>query len=56
MGLSNPKLTEDYLLALLRANSYVYENRSGTLEMIRDFFKVESDTPNGFMIIECAIK
>jgi hypothetical protein len=25
VGLSNPKLTQDYLLALLRANRYVYE-------------------------------
>ena len=39
----NPKLTEDYLVALLRANRYVYENRSGTLAIIRDFFKVQSD-------------
>ena len=39
----NPKLTEDYLFALLRANRYVYDNRSGTLAIIRDFFKVQSD-------------
>jgi NitT/TauT family transport system substrate-binding protein len=39
----NSKLTEDYLVALLRANRYVYENRSGTLAIIRDFFKVQSD-------------
>ena len=39
----NPKLIEDYLFALLRANRYVYENRSGTLAIIRDFFKVQSD-------------
>jgi NitT/TauT family transport system substrate-binding protein len=39
----NSKLTEDYLVALLRANRYVYENRSGTLASIRDFFKVQSD-------------
>jgi hypothetical protein len=42
VGLSNPKLTEDYLVALLRANRYVYENRSGTVAIIRDFFKAQS--------------
>ena len=39
----NAKLTENYLIALLRANRYVYENRSGTLAIIRDFFKVQAD-------------
>ncbi|MBM4296688.1 MAG: ABC transporter substrate-binding protein [Deltaproteobacteria bacterium] len=39
----NPKLTEDYLIALLRANRYLYENRSGTVAIIRDFFKVRAD-------------
>lgn len=39
----NPKLTEDYLIALLRANRYLYENRSGTVAIIRDFFKVRDD-------------
>ena len=31
------------MIALLRANRYVYENRSGTVAIIRDFFKVRSD-------------
>jgi ABC-type nitrate/sulfonate/bicarbonate transport system substrate-binding protein len=43
----NPKLTEDYLVALLRANRYVYENHSGTVAIIRNFFKVRSDYAEG---------
>ncbi len=39
----NPKLTEDYLVALLRANRFLYESRSGTLAIIRDIFKVQAD-------------
>jgi ABC-type nitrate/sulfonate/bicarbonate transport system substrate-binding protein len=39
----NPKLIEDYLIALVRANRYVYEDRPGTVAIIRDFFKVQSD-------------
>ncbi len=39
----NPKLIEDYLIALVRANRYVYEDRPGTVTIIRDFFKVQSD-------------
>ena len=27
----------------MRANRYVYENRAGTVAIIRDFFKVQSD-------------
>ncbi len=49
----NPKLTEDYLFALLRANRYVYENRSGTVAIIRDFFKFTPIMQNGFMSIGC---
>jgi ABC-type nitrate/sulfonate/bicarbonate transport system substrate-binding protein len=39
----NPKMIEDYLIALVRANRYVYEDRPGTVAIIRDFFKVQSD-------------
>jgi ABC-type nitrate/sulfonate/bicarbonate transport system substrate-binding protein len=39
----NPKLIEDYLIALVRANRYVYEDRPRTVAIIRDFFKVQSD-------------
>ena len=52
----NPKLIEDYLIALVRANRYVYENRSGTVAIIRDFFKVRPIMPNGFMSTGCAKK
>jgi hypothetical protein len=31
------------LIALVRANRYVYEDRPGTVAIIRDFFKVQSD-------------
>lgn len=45
------------MVALLRANRYVYENRSGTLAIIRDFFlKFSPIMQNGFMSIGCAIK
>jgi ABC-type nitrate/sulfonate/bicarbonate transport system substrate-binding protein len=39
----NSKLTEDYLIALLRANRYLYESRAGTVAIIRDVFKVQAD-------------
>ncbi|MGH7782973.1 MAG: ABC transporter substrate-binding protein [Candidatus Binatia bacterium] len=45
----NPKLAEDYLIALLRANRYLYENRAGTVAIIRDFFKASPTTQNAFM-------
>ncbi len=37
----NPGLLEDYLFALLKANRFMYENKTGTLNVIRDFFKVQ---------------
>jgi hypothetical protein len=37
----NPKLIQDYLLALLRGNRYVYETAP---EMIRDFLKLRPIT------------
>ena len=43
LAYQNPKLVEDYLIALVRANRYVYEDRPGTVAIIRDFFKVQSD-------------
>ena len=39
----NQNLVEDYLVALLRANRYLYENRPGTVAIIRDLFKVRPD-------------
>jgi ABC-type nitrate/sulfonate/bicarbonate transport system substrate-binding protein len=52
----NPKLTADYLVALLRANSYVYENRSGAVRSSAIFLKFSPIMQNGFMTIGCAIK
>lgn len=39
----NQRLAEDYLVALLKANRFMYENRNGTLAVIRDFFKVQPE-------------
>lgn len=39
----NQKLVEDCLVALLRANQYLYENPVGAVAIIRDLFKVRAD-------------
>lgn len=39
----NPRLVEDYLAALLKANRYIYENKPGTLAVIRNTFKVKPE-------------
>jgi NitT/TauT family transport system substrate-binding protein len=39
----NATLTENYIAALLKANAFIYENKPGTVAVIRDVFKVQSE-------------
>lgn len=39
----NQNLIEDYLVALLKTNRYIYENKSGTKAIIQDLFKVKPE-------------
>jgi ABC-type nitrate/sulfonate/bicarbonate transport system substrate-binding protein len=40
---TNANLVDDYLVAILRANRYLYDNRAGTVAIIQNFFKVQPD-------------
>jgi ABC-type nitrate/sulfonate/bicarbonate transport system substrate-binding protein len=40
---ANANLVDDYLVAILRANRYLYDNRAGTVAIIQNFFKVQPD-------------
>ncbi len=40
---ANAGLVEDYLVAVLRANRFLYENRAGSVTIIQNFFKVQPD-------------
>ncbi len=37
----NANLVDDYLVAILKANRYLYDNRAGTVAIIQNFFKVQ---------------
>lgn len=39
----NANLVDDYLVSILRANRYLYDNRAGTVAIIQNFFKVQPD-------------
>lgn len=39
----NTALVEDYLVAILRANRYLYDHKGGTVAIIQDFFKVPAE-------------
>lgn len=39
----NTALVDDYLVAILRANRYLYDNKAGTVAIIQNFFKVQPD-------------
>ncbi len=36
-------LVDDYLVAILKANRYLYDNKAGTVAIIQNFFKVQPD-------------
>jgi ABC-type nitrate/sulfonate/bicarbonate transport system substrate-binding protein len=40
---TNANLVDDYLVAILRANRYLYDNKAGTVAIIQNFFKVQPD-------------
>jgi ABC-type nitrate/sulfonate/bicarbonate transport system substrate-binding protein len=40
---ANASLVDDYLVAILKANRYLYDNRAGTVSIIRNFFKIQPD-------------
>jgi ABC-type nitrate/sulfonate/bicarbonate transport system substrate-binding protein len=39
----NANLVDDYLVAILKANRYLYDNKAGTVAIIQKFFKVQPD-------------
>jgi ABC-type nitrate/sulfonate/bicarbonate transport system substrate-binding protein len=39
----NTNLAENYMAALLKANAFIYDNKPGTLGVIRDVFKVQPE-------------
>lgn len=39
----NANLVDDYLVAILKANRYLYDNKAGTVAVIQNFFKVQPD-------------
>ena len=40
---ANASLVDDYLVAILKANRYLYDNRAGTVSIIRNFFKIQPE-------------
>jgi NitT/TauT family transport system substrate-binding protein len=40
---ANAALVDDYLVALLKANRYLYDNKAGTVAVIQNFFKIRPD-------------